>query len=100
MASHSPLPWRVLEERGDVWIVDANNVIVFSGMDRDGHFAPNGTYYPEFIVTAVNAHADLLAALRAILAVDEPCACWGDCGCDFAAAKAIAEAAIVRAEHQ
>lgn len=72
--SHSPLPWRVTSEPHSVDYIDdavGNEVAMVTGHVHDS----------EFIVTAVNAHAEMLAALKdARLALHEIAAgnsAWG-----------------------
>lgn len=59
--SHSPLPWKVDRSDGVTFIRDANNKATFANED----------YYPwvetkdfDFIVQAVNHHAELVGLLR------------------------------------
>jgi uncharacterized protein YhbP (UPF0306 family) len=54
MDTHSPLPWSI-DDDGN--ITDADGFFVFEFSERNTHL----------IVTAVNAHANLLAAAKAVL---------------------------------
>lgn len=68
MAEHTELPWRVFRTKDLVYIgvgdgnaegiLDAGFGLWKSGPERDAN--------AEFIVNAVNSHADLVAALRTI----------------------------------
>jgi hypothetical protein len=54
MDTHSPLPWSIDD---DGYILDAEGFCVFEGSERNQHL----------IITAVNAHNDLLAAAKAVV---------------------------------
>ncbi len=76
--SRSPLPWK----RGtDGLIFDANNEYI---TDTCGTSLPGGEENQKYIVRAVNSHAELLEACRALVALcmnhEESIDCeWGAC---------------------
>lgn len=104
-ARHTPGPWVVGDEswEGDGAggiVVEAQDglmvALVYCPTDRGEpeNATPTDRANAEFIVRAVNSHADLLAALEALMEIQD---CTGDCWCVEAGNPGTCEACRARA---
>jgi hypothetical protein len=89
---HIHLPWRAEERPGHFSILDVNSDLIAERLLTGNIDMDNA----QFIVTAVNSHAELLAAAKAVTGLP----LWDEDGFDVRIAKAYAilNAAISKAE--